>query len=397
MIFILAFAYNSVYSLAFMKSLYYQIMLDGLKLTHFRLGQLYSIYGILSMISYLFGALFLSRFSFRKLVPFSLLIIGLLTFSLSFLPAYPIMIGIFGTAGFLLGAVFYPAHLQILRHIGSPVCQGTVFSLFYAFNGILGICFAALGFKISRLSVCSSGSVSLLFCFFALLNIIAALSCGIILQKLPADDTSHHSIELKNVLQLVNNRMLWLVILIVFTNYIGFSSLNYILLYFEAGYSVNSRFMNVLVIARTYLIAILAAPIAGKITDQFHSSARLMKYSFLLNAIALTTMISLMDTHAVLAVAIILLSCLFVNMGKSMALITIDEARIPPHLYGICISFISFCAYSPDAFFYSVSGYLLDHYADYGYIIIFLIVIATSLIGFWASAKLKKSCSSRNF
>lgn len=391
MIFILACGYNSVYSLIFMKSLYYQLMLNNLGLTHFRLGQLYSILGLLSMISYLCGSFFLSRISFWKLVSSSVLLIGIMTLSLVFRPSYPFMIVIFGVVGFLLGAIFYPAHLQILHHIGSPEYQGTVFSLFYAFNGFLGIVFAALGFVISDLDMADYDSVQLLFLFFGALNLISAVSCAFILRKLPVEDSARSSVHMKDVLQWIHNPKLWLVILIVFTNYIGFSSLNYLLLYFEASHSVSSGFMNVLMIVRTYLLAIVAAPIAGKITDHFHSAARLMKHSFLLNAIMLILMILFAQTNMVLMLTTALLACLFINMGKSMALITIDEASIPPYLYGITISFISFCSYSPDAFFYSVSGYLLDRFMTDGYVLIFMIVIVVSLIGVWASSRLKNS------
>ncbi len=76
---ILAASYNSIYSLAFMKGLYYTILLNGLHLTHFQLGQLYSAYGIFSMFSYLFGVFFLNRFAKWKLITGSSLLVSLLT------------------------------------------------------------------------------------------------------------------------------------------------------------------------------------------------------------------------------------------------------------------------------------------------------------------------------
>lgn len=391
MIFIVACAYNSVYSLAFMKSLYYQLMQSGLSLSHFRLGQLYSIYGLFSMFSYLFGAFFLSRFRFWKLVAGSLAVIGVLTLFLAFLPPYPVMILIFGVIGFLLGAVFYPAHLQILHSIGAPFCQGSVFSLFYAFNGILGILFAALGFQIAAAPADDPDLVRLLFIFFAVLNLISALCAAIVLRKLQTDASRQAPVCREHLRKLLHNKKLWIVILIVFTNYIGFSGLNYILLFLDSVYEIPVSVMNLMILMRTYLIAIVAAPVAGKITDHFHSAARLMKYSFLLNTAVTIGMLLFYRQHFIVMLACIFLSCLFINMGKSMSLITIDEAGIPPVLYGISISFISFCAYSPDAFYYSLSGFLLDHFPDTGYQIVFFLVAAVSLLGYVCSRILEKS------
>lgn len=388
-IFILAFAYNSVYSLAFMKSLYYQLMQSGLELSHFHLGQLYSIYGLFSMFSYLFGAYFLSRFSFWKLVTVSLFLIGILTLGLSLLPSYTVMAAVFGIIGFLLGAVFYPAHMQLLHNIGAPYCQGTVFSLFYMFNGCMGIAFAGLGFRLSFIPAPDSVLVRLLFVFFAGLNLISAVLAAVFLPRLPIHAGSQIPLQKRHFRQLLENRQLWIVILIVMTNYIAFSSLNYILLFLSDLYQIPTDLMNALLLMRTYLIAILAAPLAGRITDQFRSASRLLKYSFGLNIAALLCMLVFQRSGLIPVLICILLSCLWINMGKSMSLITIDEAGISPALYGISISFISFCAYSPDAFYYSVSGYLLDRFPTFGYDIIFLIVIAVSFLGYAGARKLQ--------
>ena len=137
---ILAAGYNSIYSLAFMKGLYYTLMLSGLHLTHFQLGQLYSAYGIFSMISYLFGAFFLNHFSRWKLAAVSSLVVGILTGYLVFLPPYYIMFLIFGVAGFLIGATFYPVHLEILHQLGGSGNQGAVFSLFFVCNSLFFFC-----------------------------------------------------------------------------------------------------------------------------------------------------------------------------------------------------------------------------------------------------------------
>lgn len=390
MIFVLACAYNSVYSLAFMKSLYYEFMLNGLNLTHFSLGQLYSIYGLFSMISYLFGAYFLSRFKCWKLVSGSLLIIGVLTIGLALMPPYTVMIGIFGVIGFLLGAVFYSAHLQILHNIGAPYCQGTVFSLFYAFNGIMGIVLASVGLNLSSFIAPDAALVRTLFILFGSLNIAIALLSAVILRKLDIDSSEQAPVCREHLKNLVKNKRLWIVIAIVFTNYIAFSGLNYILLFLGSVYAVPAGVMDLLIIMRTYLISILAGPLAGKITDHFRSASRLMKYSFLLNAAALIAMLLLGHTNFVVMLLCVLLSCLFANMGKSMSLLTIDEAGIPPALYGISISFISFCAYSPDAFYYSMSGAILDLFPGNGYSIVFLIVAFVSLTGFIVAHILEK-------
>ena len=390
MILIVAAAYNSIYSLAFMKGLYYTIMQNGLHLSHTQLGHLYSAYGLFSMVSYLCGALFLNRFKTWKLISVSSFIIGLLTLLLLNATSFPIMLLIFGIIGFLLGAAFYPAHLQMLHQIGGPLNQGSVFSLFYIFNGILGISFNIVGFGITSISQPDSQLVRYLFIFFAFLNIFIAVISACVLRKLPEEESHKASVSFRSVRQLFGNSKLWLVIIIVFSNYITFASLNYILPFLNEMFSLSPLTTNILSILRVYLLAIIAAPIAGKITDYLRSASKLLCLSFLLTAVSIVFMIISFRGHPALTVFCMLFFCLFVHMGKSMTLITIDEAHIPVELYGMAISFISFCAYSPDAFFYSLCGSILDMAPTNGYTFIFLLTVLFAIIGCIASFKLRK-------
>ncbi|MDY4207292.1 MAG: MFS transporter [Lachnospiraceae bacterium] len=382
LILILASAYNSIYSLAFMKGLYYTLIQSGLGLSHFQLGQLYSSFGLFSMFSYLGGAFFLNRFERWKLLSGSSLIVGILTICLATLPSYPVILIIFGIIGFLIGSTFYPAHLEVLHQIGDLQNQGAVFGMFFVFNSIFGILFAFIGFGISSLDFPTSSRMQFLLLFFALLNFIGFILSAIFLRKLPSDTVTKSSLSLKGIKKLLQNKRLWLVILIVASNYICYSSMNYIFPYLENVFHLPSNINNILSIVRLYCIAIIAAPIAGKITDKIHSASKLMGLSFSLYSITIFIMLLCFRRNLIGSFLCILLFCLFVNMGKSMALITIDEAKIPPNLYGMAISVISFSAYSPDAFYYSLSGKILDCSPAHGYEYIFMIAAVISLLGF---------------
>lgn len=108
---------------------------------------------------------------------------------------------------------------------------------------------------------------------------------------------------------------------------------------------------NAFSVVRIYIIGMIAAPIAGAITDRVRSASKLMSYSFILYSITFFIMLVFARRSIIFTIITLLFICLFVNMGKSMALVTLDEIRIPPQVYGLSINLISFCAYSPDAFY----------------------------------------------
>ncbi|MGN1165849.1 MAG: MFS transporter [Lachnospiraceae bacterium] len=385
-----ASSYNAIYSIAFMKSLYYTLMQSGLHLTHFQLGQLYSAFGLFSMFSYLCGAFFLNRFSKLKLLSGTSMIVGVLTFSLAFVQSYTLYLIMFGIIGFLIGSTFYPAHLEVLHHLGSTANQGAVFSLFFVCNNAFGILFAAIGFGISSLPISSEQIIRYLLIFFALLNILTAFLISIFLRSFPENEQHRVPISFSSVKELFNNKRLWYVILIVMSNYVIFSQMNYIMPYLGSRFALPHSLYNILSIIRVYCIGIFAAPIAGKITDCFHKASRLMQYSFLMHSFVIIIMLLFFRQNILGTIICLMLICLSANMGKSMALVTIDEARIASHLYGMAISFISFCAYSPDAFYYSVSGCILDICPFFGYEYVFLIAAIISFIGAITSHKLQR-------
>lgn len=387
---ILASSYNSIYSLVTMKGLYYSLMLSGLSLTHFELGQLYSFYGIFAMFSYLCGAFFLNRFPRWKLASFCCLIVGLLTLCLVFIPPYFVILLIFGIIGFLIGATFYPTHLEILRQLCTPVNQGAIFGLFFLLNNAFGSLFAAIGFGISSLPFSDVQLTKALLIFFAALNLLGFALSFIFFRQLPEDEQERSPLSIYLVREVLSNKRMWVVTLIVFVNYIAYSSINYTLPLLTDRFDLPAGIINILSIMRMYLIGIVAAPIAGRITDRIRSATRLMGYSFILHCVVVVLMLVLFRDNVVGTVICVLLMCLFIYMGKSMALVTIDEAHIPPHLYGIAISIISFAAYSPDSFYYSFSGWIMDAAPVYNYEIIFAIAIVFSLVGIIAVRMLNR-------
>lgn len=216
-ILILAFSYNAIYSIAFMKGLYYTIMKNGLALTHFQLGQLYSFYGLFSMFSYLAGAFLFSRIKTWKLIAASSFIIGILTLFLTRPLSYTVLLVIFGIIGFLLGSAYYPAHLEILHRLSRSGDQGKIYGFFFVFNSLCGIIFASIGFFISSLDFSDTILVRYLFLFFAILNLASSICTVIFLRKIPSEETGTLEHPFQQIFALTKNKQLWFVILIVFT------------------------------------------------------------------------------------------------------------------------------------------------------------------------------------
>lgn len=388
-ILILSASYNTVYSLLYMKGLYYDLMRSGLSLTHFHLGQLYSVYGLCAMFSYLCGVWFLNRFRYHQLICGSLLFVAIVPLLLMIVKSYPVMLVLFGFTGFVLGSAFYPAHLEILHYLGSVRSQGGVFSMFFIGNSIFGILFACLGSLISSIPRNATQKIHWLFLFFCLLNVIMAILSYLSLRPYSAIQKEPARLSPEFLFAIIRNKKLWLAILIIMCNYILFASQNYMIPYMNTLFSLSPQLTSVLSIIRTYLIAIPASWLAGKITDYLEFSSRLLLYTFCCFIFAMLFMLLFGTEFLPAAVLFLFAACLFINMGKSMSLITIDETGIPLKFYGLAVSIVSFLAYSPDAYYFSFSGWMLDSFPLYGYQGVFVITILFAVIGIAAAVLLQ--------
>lgn len=387
----IAAGYNLIYNLYVMKALYYSTMIEGLHLTHYQLGRIYSMYGILAMFSYLCGAFFLKKFQSKKLIYIPLMIASFVSLFLASLPSYTLILLMFGIAGFTVGATFYPAYLSILHNTGNPENQGKVFSTFFFMNSIFGSTFSIIGFKIISLMSNSESQIRFLFLFYGILTFISAIFSIITLKDIKDTEKDEgKKFDKKQIMAVVKNKNIFLTIIVVFANYVAVANFTYILPYLSYNFNLPDYVLNTISVVRMYLIIIIAAPIAGSITDKLQSSAKLMRISFILYIATIFIMVFIFPRNPIMTIICSIMICFFAYGGKSMALITIDETGISRKLYGVAISYISFVAYSPDVFYFSLSGWILDNCKTYGYSIVFVMSAVISLIGLIASSLLIK-------
>ncbi len=382
---VIAISYYAIYNLQLMKSLYYSSVQYGFAINNTQIGQIFSACGILSMAAYLCGTLFQSRFTTKFLMIGSMTIIAGLSLFLMFIPPYPILLVIFGTAGFLANATFYPSYLTVMQTVGEEHGQGEAYAKFYIFSSILGSGFALIAFSLTSYLKDPVVELRALLLYFAILNLIGILGIILFLPTIPIPEKAGHIFDKWALQQILTNKQIWLAVVIIFANYVNFSNLTYTLPYLTNQFDLPSGLINLITILRVYLLVLLAAPIAGKITDRMHTAVPLIKGSFLLYAVTIFLMVFLFADNTAGTIACIIGICFFVPLVKSMSLVLVSETDLPPYLSGLALSIVSFLAFSPDAFYYYISGWILDHFPAKGYLYVFAISGIIALVGMVAA------------
>ncbi|OBU10366.1 MFS transporter [Morganella psychrotolerans] len=395
-LFLLAFGTTAMYSLPYLKSSFYDPMQKALGLTHIEIGNLLSLYGLIGMFSYFFGGWFADRFSLRNLISFSLLASGGLGFWFATFPSYNTILLIHVLWGVTTILTFFAASIKVVRMQGTEKEQGRIFGFYEGLSGVSGtlISFTGLYF-FGKFAEAAVG-----FRYVVWLYSGASVVCGILLFFLIAhrggntnsDNAEEEKTTFRSLMSVVTMPKAWLIGLIIFSTYVVFSSLTYLSPYLSQVYVVPITLVTALSIIRTYVIKMVASPVAGIVTDKVGSSISVMFVGFIIMAVNCALFLVIPKGNAFMWFAVvnmvILSALLFAFRGIYFA--SVAESKIPMKTTGAVVGFASFIGFSPDAFYYSVAGYWLDKYGETGYSYIFMLSVGCSLLGVVATFLLRQ-------
>ena len=397
MICILACANTALYGLPYMKSQFYDVMLEVLHLNHTQLSMLFSINGMVCMAAYIFGGIITDYFSVKKLMVGALIASGIMHLYVVTVPSYPVLCVIYAMLAVTSVLIFYPASMKTLTYLGGEGKQGSVFGYYIAAIDIIGILVVGIGLLAMMLTNKSVIVFRVIIFLYGALHFIAAFYLWKFFEE-KEYQSGDNRIKVGEILRIITDKKIWVVIFIIFSNYLMMSAMTYVIPYLSQMYGVKEQNIIILSIVRVNLIAIVAGPFAGKIVDKIGSAIQLMKVTFIISTILILGILAsfYFELSVGIVIVIILLITLMIVSAKSLNLVMLSEIKVPATYMGTAIGIVSFLGYSPDAFFYSFAGMAIDHYQIKGYEYIFIAFLVCSVIGAMASYFLTRMLSKEN-
>ncbi|MDC3181914.1 MFS transporter [Flavobacteriaceae bacterium] len=105
--------------------------LDVFQLNNFQLGSLFSVYGVVALLSYIYGGVITDRYSPRKLMSSALFLTALGGLVLASYPSYQTLQILYGYWGFTSVFLFWGAMIKATRLWGGDNNQGKAFGFLY--------------------------------------------------------------------------------------------------------------------------------------------------------------------------------------------------------------------------------------------------------------------------
>lgn len=371
---LLILAGESVFILPFVLSRVFRpTVLEAFGLDNLQLGFCFSVYGIVALLSYLFGGPLADKFPPRKLIALALWMTALGGLVYASFPSYTVLKILYGYWGFTTIFLFWAPMIKAARIWGGASSQGKAFGFLDGGRGLVGALFGAIGVLIFSIFITSkvtditisesqeafkqvilvtTGIVSfvgLLVWFF--LKLDRKTEKEIIIEKITLS-------QIKDVLRLPS---VWLLMIIILCAYVGYKITDVFSLYAQ-----DVMMYNQVESAQVGTFLLFVRPIIGVLIGILADRTQItfwLVISFVISFLgALLFALGLIsDSETALFFISILVVATGVYAARSLYFAVMQSGKIPMILTGTAVGLISLIGYTPDIFSGPAMGYLLDN------------------------------------
>lgn len=401
---LLILAGESVFVLPFVLARVFRpTVLEAFQLNNLQLGYCYSIYGIVAMVSYVFGGPLADKYAPRKLIAIALWMTALGGIIYASFPNYLILKILYGYWGFTTIFLFWAPMIKATRVWGGENSQGKAFGLLDGGRGLVGALFGTLGVLIfSSIAVSQLTDVSLeqTQAAFKKVIIYSSLIVAFVgflvwlflrIEKGLEKDIIQKKITISQVRQVLKLPSVQLLMVIILCAYVGYKITDVFSLYAQDVMlydQVDSAKVGTFLLFIRPFVGIVIGFIADKSTTTLW-----LVIGFIVSIIGAIIFASgiISNTIPFLFILSILIVATGVYAARALYFSIMQKGRIPLILTGTAVGLISILGYTPDIFAGPMMGYLLDNSPGVlGHQHVFIMLAIFSTIGGFAAWRFHK-------
>ncbi|MCA9211633.1 MAG: MFS transporter [Planctomycetales bacterium] len=376
-------------------------VLEAFELDNVQLGQCFSVYGFVALVSYFFGGPLADRFAPRKLMAIALVTTSLGGFVAATYPSFIVMQIVYGYWGFTTIFLFWAAMLKATRQWGGDTNQGRAFGFLDGGRGLVSATIGSLGVAIFSATMGSiDGGIDIeqrraafrsVILFNSILVALVGILVWLFLRTEEVDSGSaepaHEPVTPTVVWHVLQLPTIWLLMAIVLCGYVGFKVTDDLTLYAK-----EVMFFNEVDSARLGTLLLYLRPVVGVVVglmaDRTRPATWIVTGFALMLVGAIVVGAGVIDRGSyVVFYSTMFATCIGVFAIRSLYFASMQEGKIPLHLTGTSVGLISVVGFTPDIFMGPVMGHLLDSSpGEPGHQYLFWLLAGFSAIGLIASA-----------
>ena len=374
--------------------------LDVFQLNNFQLGSLFSVYGVVALLSYIYGGVITDRYSPRKLMSSALFLTALGGLVLASYPSYQTLQILYGYWGFTSVFLFWGAMIKATRLWGGDNNQGKAFGFLDGGRGIVAASMGSIGvfvFTIVLTSDIESASVlerQEAFRYVILLSSFMVAFIGLlvlIFLRNMEDKNTNFELPLNtltNIKGVLKNESIWLLMLIIMCAYVGYKVTDIYSLYASEVMlydQIEAAEVGALQLYLRPIVCIAIGLLADRTKNMFWIIFGFI--TMLIGALIFSFGIIKPDMNFIFFLSLVILAIGTYSI-RALYFAVLKEANVAFALTGTAVGIISVVGYSPDIFAGPIMGYLLDENPGIiGHQYVYFMLVIFSIIGLIASIR----------
>ena len=367
---LITIAGSVIYGLPYFRSYYYDIYLDTYHLTNTQMGMFGSMFGILGMISYLFGGVVADMFSPRKLMSLSMVLTGLGGLLHLMNPSYGMLLFIYLLWGLTSLFAFWPSLLKVLREIASDNEQSKAYGFMDGGRGIVNVVHLAITLAIFNYlskKISNLAGLNGVIIFYSVVVILLGILLFIIMKDTDTDSSQHttEKYSFKQIITVLKIPAVWILSLILCCTYTMNIAFYYFTPYATSTFGITATAGAMITMLAQYIRPI-AAFSGGIIADKI-GRAKIMNFTFSIMAISTFVIVFFNNLNTLIFITLCIVIYFGMYAGYSIVFSMMNEGGIPINVSGTAIGLICTLGYLPEVFVSPIAGTLLDKMGEQGY------------------------------
>ena len=379
--------------------------LEVFDLNNFELGSLFSVYGVVALLSYVYGGVISDKYPPRKLIATSLFFTALGGVVFSTYPSFLVLQILYGYWGFTTVFLFWGAMIKATRIWGGTNSQGQAFSFLDGGRGLVAASMSSIGVLIFSFFLTDEIELTTLsqrkeaFKYVILFSSFIVFFTGFIIIFLMKNEedtvqTAKNFSSISQIKKTLKIPSVWLIMIIIVSAYVGYKVTDIYSLYASEVMlfdDLEAANISSLQLYLRPLVCVIIALISDKTSHVYLIIIGFI--TMLIGSLIFALGLVQFDMNFVFYLSLVVVATGTYSI-RALYFSIMQKGLIPLALTGTAVGIISVVGYSPDIFATPLIGYIIDKYPGIlGHQYVFLMLVFFSILGLGASikfARLKK-------
>ncbi|MBE6484228.1 MAG: MFS transporter [Actinomycetaceae bacterium] len=373
-----------IYTPAYLKTVFYDPLMQALNATNADLGKLLSAYAITATICYLPSGVVADKVRVRTLGWVGFTTTAALTFVYALLPSFNTLMLVFVGMGITTILIWWGIRYKLVRLISEEDEYSRNIGISYGIYGAAGLIVNLINlWIIGRFVDHLAAGVRTLLIFLGCIILILGVLSFLFIPKFEGEiNRDGGGFNLRELAAALRSPVVWLAACCMFFVYFYYTGVAYTTPYLQTVMGASLGIVSVVSIIRTYGITLLSGPAFGFMAKAVGSPSRVIVTGSVVAALILVAFTFLPTTAAMTVVAAILIILLgFIGNGVfGIVSSQLTEGKVPLTIFGTATGILSVVGFLPDTFSSTWFGSMIDKSGNDAYRSIFIILAVTALL-----------------